>query len=558
MIDVNAQNLKHHDDLFPCLMVMTRQATEHVSHAFLLLCQAPLSVPQLGDSPGPTTSNAQICTAQYADSGTSPNSSDNSDQLTSNAPSSISKSTDLTSDSDDVLKKRKCADNHSRIVNDGETSPSRACEAGLSSRPTATDMHSIDPRLTCKDSSRPEYAPPGKCHCPGSPEVHLKQKINIASDPLRSPTSYDLLSPVPDHNDFDEAFKEIAQIPCPHERAYPRPQYRPKCLDSTARFRPKKEEPGETKVYECTNGCGQTFPRRRRGDWVRHERVNIEDWVCPICGSNLSRKEKLRDHMKAGHQIQSAQLDDHRRQLLSPSQRACEFCGEKFDNWSVWINHVSAHYEGSDPSYARKKLKPAEEGIAGGETHLRASTEAVTSGSRGQTSNSRDLGGSGRGHQQFFSAVSPGPAKIIEDGVVPTSSAVVEFANEGDHGLVSRMATLAIWDAGANCPSVDSKDSDHSCSCTRCMRNLPHEEMGVAVEPRARASQGCLEDSRLYRLAPQQFYGLERYIQAPRREEPYLVGYPDPHRMRKLISELEMFINLLQTGHYVGDYDDAS
>jgi len=130
--------------------------------------------------------------------------------------------------------------------------------------------------------------------------------------------------------------------------------YRARCLDSNDRYRWNKIRSRDSKVFECTNQCGQFFPGRRKGDWERHERVNFEDWVCPECARSLRRKEKLSTHLKKRHGIEVTSLDQYRRQFLSPSERPCGFCPEIFHDWSAWLRHVGGHFEGSERSPKRK------------------------------------------------------------------------------------------------------------------------------------------------------------------------------------------------------------
>lgn len=57
------------------------------------------------------------------------------------------------------------------------------------------------------------------------------------------------------------------------------------------------------KPYHCTTfpTCHRTFTRP--SDRTRHERSHIEEWLCPLtsCGATLTRKEKLRDHLRGMH-----------------------------------------------------------------------------------------------------------------------------------------------------------------------------------------------------------------------------------------------------------------
>src|SRR5271170_4932623 len=122
------------------------------------------------------------------------------------------------------------------------------------------------------------------------------------------------------------------------------PRYRPKCRRSRRRFRYVAETQDETRIFECTHRCGQSFAKK--GQWTRHERSNIEEWKCHRCDFVSSRKDKLRSHLTEAHSLRGGARKSHCRQLLQPSARRCGFCLEQFDNWPAWLNHISAHFEG--------------------------------------------------------------------------------------------------------------------------------------------------------------------------------------------------------------------
>ena len=123
--------------------------------------------------------------------------------------------------------------------------------------------------------------------------------------------------------------------------------YLPKCRVTRPRSDRQQVPGGRETVFECTNGCRQGF--NRKGDWARHERANIEEWMCLICHSTLSRKEKLREHLRNLHDDPDVDLEQSRRQLLAPRERPCGFCLQIFDEWEEWLCHVSAHFEGLLP-----------------------------------------------------------------------------------------------------------------------------------------------------------------------------------------------------------------
>jgi hypothetical protein len=121
-------------------------------------------------------------------------------------------------------------------------------------------------------------------------------------------------------------------------------RYRPKCRRSQRRFRYIEATRDETRVLECTHGCGQSFDAT--GQWTRHERYNIEEWKCHECKFISSRKDKLLKHLRQRHNFYSAVRKFHCHQLLHPKTRPCGFCGKSFDNWPEWLNHVAAHFQG--------------------------------------------------------------------------------------------------------------------------------------------------------------------------------------------------------------------
>jgi hypothetical protein len=130
-------------------------------------------------------------------------------------------------------------------------------------------------------------------------------------------------------------------------RQKPTLRYRPECRRSPRRFRNIPETRDETRVLECTHGCGQSFDVT--GQWARHERSNIEKWKCHICKYMSPRKDKLRKHLKQRHGFHGDLKKSHCHQLLRPEDRPCGFCLKQFHNWSEWINHVGAHFQGRIP-----------------------------------------------------------------------------------------------------------------------------------------------------------------------------------------------------------------
>lgn len=149
--------------------------------------------------------------------------------------------------------------------------------------------------------------------------------------------------------------------------------YRPKCIDSRWRYRYRGQPEDGLKIFECTHRCGQSFSRQRKGDWARHERVNFEEWICPVCHGVLSRREKLRDHLRDFHSSRDVVQESHRRLTLCVSQRPCGFCHLRLDSWAAWLAHVGAHFEGLLPGGEKKmsqwtdgpspSCRPADEGL---------------------------------------------------------------------------------------------------------------------------------------------------------------------------------------------------
>ena len=126
-------------------------------------------------------------------------------------------------------------------------------------------------------------------------------------------------------------------------------EYRVRCLDTGFRYRKHKNKSNksqEPNVYECTNGCGQAFPKYRKGDWTRHERVNYEEWACSLCCKVLTRREHLQKHMRDAHKAAGNISNRHRQYFLSAAQRPCGFCSKTLESWSAWLAHVASHFEG--------------------------------------------------------------------------------------------------------------------------------------------------------------------------------------------------------------------
>jgi len=92
------------------------------------------------------------------------------------------------------------------------------------------------------------------------------------------------------------------------------PRYRPKCRRSQLRFQCITEAQYETRIYECTHRCGQSFTKK--GQWTRHERYNVEEWNCHLCKFVSARKDKLLKHQREVHNLCSSIKQPRCRQLL--------------------------------------------------------------------------------------------------------------------------------------------------------------------------------------------------------------------------------------------------
>jgi hypothetical protein len=159
-------------------------------------------------------------------------------------------------------------------------------------------------------------------------------------------------------------FSDIVEPPDTMPKAY-----RPKCIDSRWRYRYRGPQEEVTKTFECTHRCGQSFPRQRKGDWARHERVNFEEWICPMCHGVLSRREKLRDHLRDFHGACDTVREAHRHLTLRSIQRPCGFCQRRLQSWAEWLTHVSAHFEGLLPGGTKtmaqwSELEPSDDARA--------------------------------------------------------------------------------------------------------------------------------------------------------------------------------------------------
>ena len=158
----------------------------------------------------------------------------------------------------------------------------------------------------------------------------------------------------------------------------PEELYFVRCLKSGFRFRPRKSDSDEPKVFECTNQCGQLFCRK--GDWGRHERLNFEEWPCPHCGKVLSRCEHLRAHFKDAHPVEKDISKYQKREFLTARQRPCGFCGSTLTDWSAWLGHVASHFEEHREGGTRAMSNWTEHrflGEVGAETVVTAPEEAM-------------------------------------------------------------------------------------------------------------------------------------------------------------------------------------
>lgn len=136
---------------------------------------------------------------------------------------------------------------------------------------------------------------------------------------------------------------------CPSNSCKPRPHSTKPLSPSSI---PPTTKPNPPPVlYSCTQNCGFTTPRRH--DWSRHERKRFEEWICPtpLCNASLTRKEKLRDHLRVVHGRGSSapkSLDQCRREKQEgggEGGKACGFCGRGFAEWKAWLGHVGDHFE---------------------------------------------------------------------------------------------------------------------------------------------------------------------------------------------------------------------
>jgi hypothetical protein len=129
-------------------------------------------------------------------------------------------------------------------------------------------------------------------------------------------------------------------------------QYQARCLDSNSRYRSGQRLLRNSRLFECTSRCGQSF--HRKGDWARHERLNFEEWKCPSCPEVRSRWTHLHTHLKKFHNSEGIRLRIQPHYFLKAQQRACGFCACDFDDWRQWLSHVGAHFEGTLHGGARR------------------------------------------------------------------------------------------------------------------------------------------------------------------------------------------------------------
>ena len=317
----------------------------------------------------------------------------------------------------------------------------------------------------------------------------------------------------------------------------------PRCLDSNVRYLHRKLQSGEANVFECTNGCGQTFSRKF--EWTRHERGNFEEWVCRRCSYVFPRKDKLGEHLTktSGHDILGINLEDQRRQFLAPNERPCGFCGKKFDSWEDWLKHVAAHFKGSIPGGVWKMSEWKEyrndddddghhyTGGSPGRNSLQWSRNihnSTVGNVSGRSSNASDKSSdpySGstawrlepRRQEGLTLNTSTEPAAIKHTLDNPHEHAQHPI-QDPTHDLAHRMSLLDVCNTGVQRYfNDDATASEYSCSCTDCMKRLHCEIPAVATDAPARSGRRCR------RFGDRHYSKLERYIDAPPEEDVWTV-----------------------------------
>lgn len=114
--------------------------------------------------------------------------------------------------------------------------------------------------------------------------------------------------------------------------------YKARCLEKS-----QKSESSEPGIYPCTSRCGKTFSTK--ASWERHEKSNFEVWQCDLCTTSEIRKSRLQTHLKEQHSSESKVSSQHKREFFSSTQRPCGICLQVYNSWSVWLTHVADHFK---------------------------------------------------------------------------------------------------------------------------------------------------------------------------------------------------------------------
>lgn len=97
--------------------------------------------------------------------------------------------------------------------------------------------------------------------------------------------------------------------------------------------------------YTCTSGCGINFARK--ADWRRHEDNNfpLEEWTCTICSQRITRRDKMKSHLKIVHKKHEFTVSDVSfRALPDVYNRRCRHCGSTFPKLAEFYNHAVVHF----------------------------------------------------------------------------------------------------------------------------------------------------------------------------------------------------------------------
>lgn len=314
--------------------------------------------------------------------------------------------------------------------------------------------------------------------------------------------------------------------------------YRARCLDSNSRFRTQRNEASDPGNFQCTNGCGKTF--RLKGDWVRHEKSNFEEWGCDLCTEVVTRKSHLQTHIKDQHNSDSKVSLQQRRELFSSTQRPCGFCSNLPNCWSAWLCHIGDHFEGILPGGRKTMSDWLEKGNVQAcnveDQHLAAKQDGTAEADDATFYLDGDptkdqlppntLGGLSISAESAFPSALDWMKKEAHCGQcrftgfrtsfrvnsrLPHSMITMSLRKDGDIGALSpAMAAMVVSEIRHGCRRYATTSTDNSCSCNQCAVRLELRNPGVQPTPgTVNTGTAGPQDGRLVMLGKYLMEGLD-------------------------------------------------